>query len=72
MDKSNDLMEFVGDRPGHDFRYSLDSSKIKKIGWKTETDFETGLKNTIDWYIKNDSWWKNIDGEKITENPWES
>ena len=71
MDKSKELMEFVGDRPGHDFRYSLDSSKIKKIGWKTETDFETGLKNTIDWYIKNDSWWKNIDGEKITENPWE-
>jgi len=71
MDKSKDLMEFVGDRPGHDFRYSLDSSKIKKIGWKTNIDFETGLKNTIDWYIKNDSWWKNIDGEKITKNPWE-
>lgn len=72
MDKSKELMEFVGDRPGHDFRYSLDSSKIKKIGWKTETDFETGLKNTIDWYIKNDSWWKNIDEEKLTKNPWES
>lgn len=71
MDKSKDLMEFVGDRPGHDFRYSLDSSKIKKIGWKTKIDFETGLKNTIDWYVKNDSWWKNIDGEKITKNPWE-
>ena len=72
MDKSKDLMEFVGDRPGHDFRYSLDSSKIKKIGWKTEINFETGLKNTIDWYIKNDSWWKNIDGEKLTKNSWES
>jgi len=71
MNKSKDLIEFVGDRPGHDFRYSLDSSKIKKIGWKIETDFETGLKNTIDWYIKNDSWWKNIDEEKLTKNPWE-
>jgi dTDP-glucose 4,6-dehydratase len=72
MNKSKDLMEFVGDRPGHDFRYSLDSSKIKKMGWKIKTDFETGLKNTIDWYIKNDSWWKNIDGEKLIKNPWES
>ena len=68
MEKPEDLIEFVGDRPGHDFRYSMDSSKIKKLGWKTDVNFETGLKNTIDWYVKNEKWWKNIDQNKIFED----
>ena len=59
MGKSTDLMEYVSDRPGHDFRYSLDSSKIeKRIGWKPKHNFEEGLEKTIDWYLSNQEWLK--------------
>ena len=52
--------DHVTDRPGHDMRYAIDNTKlVKELGWKPEyTDFEEGLKNTIDWYINNESWWK--------------
>ena len=54
MGKSNDLIEFVEDRPGHDQRYSLDSSKIKnEFGWSTKINFEEGIRKTIEWYEKN-------------------
>ena len=57
LGKSNDLIEFVKDRPGHDKRYALDVSKIKKeLGWKPERNFEEGLKETIDWYMNNPQW----------------
>jgi len=52
LGKSSDLINFVDDRPGHDFRYSLDSSKIRSLGWKPKTSFEEGIKKTIDWYQK--------------------
>jgi len=50
LNKSYDLIEFVEDRPGHDFRYSLNIEKIKSLGWKPTIRFEEGLKKTIDWY----------------------
>ncbi|MDD4895064.1 MAG: dTDP-glucose 4,6-dehydratase [Candidatus Omnitrophica bacterium] len=50
------LIEFVKDRPGHDFRYSLDSSKIKKLGWRPKVDFLSGLQNTVAWSIANYGW----------------
>ncbi len=51
------LISFVGDRPGHDFRYSIDSSKIKKdLGWSKKYNFEDSLSYTIDWYLKNQNW----------------
>lgn len=51
------LFHYVKDRPGHDFRYDIDSSKIKnEIGWKPEIDFVDGLKSTIEWYIDNEKW----------------
>ncbi len=50
LGKSHDLIEFVTDRPGHDFRYALDSSTIKGLGWSPKVSFEEGLKNTIQWY----------------------
>jgi len=54
MGKSKNLMKYVSDRPGHDFRYSLNSNKIeKKLGWKPKYNFEEGLKITIEWYMKN-------------------
>ena len=50
--------KFVDDRLGHDFRYSVDSSKIKKLGFETEIDFEKGIQETIQWYVENVDWWK--------------
>ncbi len=50
------------DRLGHDLRYSIDSSKGKELGWKPERDFESELKDTIDWYRENASWWRRLKG----------
>lgn len=53
------LIEFVSDRPGHDFRYSMDYSKIKaSVCWQPKIDFEDGIQRTVRWYLENDSWWK--------------
>lgn len=55
------LIEFINDRPGHDFRYAIDSSKVNtEIGWFAEETFNTGLEKTIDWYISNENWWRNL------------
>ncbi len=69
LGKSEDLIEFVKDRPGHDFRYSLNSSKIsEKLGWKKKTSFEKGIEDTVQWYIDNIEWanskFKNISYSK--------
>lgn len=57
MGRQEKLIQFVEDRPGHDFRYSLDSTKIKKqLGWKKQVLFEKGIKATVQWYIDNMSW----------------
>ena len=59
--KTSDLIYFVDDRPGHDRRYAIDSSKIsKELGWMPQENFETGILKTVDWYIQNDSWWKSL------------
>ena len=55
------LIKFVTDRPGHDKRYSIDSTLIRnELGWNPKHDFETGLEDTINWYLKNLSWCKNV------------
>jgi len=55
------LIEFVTDRPGHDRRYAIDSSKIRhELGWSPSVDFETGLERTVDWYLDNDWWWQPL------------
>lgn len=55
------LIKFVKDRPGHDRRYAIDSSKIKKeLGWTPKYTFEQGLKETIDWFLENREWWQGI------------
>ena len=70
MGKSNDLIEFVDDRPGHDQRYSLDSSKIRhELNWKNKVSFEDGLKNTIDWFLTQ-SKTNNIQKETLSSTPW--
>jgi dTDP-glucose 4,6-dehydratase len=61
IDKPLSLMKYVKDRPGHDFRYSLDSTKIeKKLNWKPKYSFEKGIKETISWYLNNKSWCKKF------------
>ena len=72
MDKPEKTIEFVEDRPGHDRRYSLDSSKIRReLGWEPKYDFETALERTVDWYIENQWWWKPIANEKMLHpTPW--
>ena len=61
MKKSEDLIEFVKDRPGHDLRYAIDSKKVEKeLGWKRTYTFEKGMKDTIDWYLNNQEWIDNI------------
>lgn len=54
------MIEFVGDRPGHDFRYSLDCGKIHRLGWKPQVNFDEGLQRTIDWYRTNKRWWRSL------------
>lgn len=64
MNKSEDLIEFVPDRAGHDRRYAVDWSKINtQLGWKPSVTLEEGLQKTIDWYIKHESWWKPLKQE---------
>jgi dTDP-glucose 4,6-dehydratase len=66
-----EAIRFVEDRPGHDFRYAIDPSKIERdIGWKAQETFETGLEKTVQWYLANDQWWRPLrkmryDGERL-------
>ncbi|MBM7539787.1 dTDP-glucose 4,6-dehydratase [Amphibacillus cookii] len=60
LGKSEELIQFVQDRLGHDKRYAIDSTKLKKLGWRPEYNFETGISQTIKWYLDNEKWWKEI------------
>ena len=72
LGKSNNLIEYVDDRPGHDKRYSIDASKIQKnTNWKPKYDFKESLKNTVEWYQKNYFWWESLVDEKsLHPQPW--
>ena len=60
LSKSENLMEFVQDRPGHDFRYSLNSDKIKNdLGFEIKIKFDEGLEKTVIWYVENEWWWRD-------------
>ncbi len=61
LGKPESLITYVGDRKGHDLRYAIDPAKIHAdLGWLPETDFDTGIRQTIDWYLDNKGWWEKI------------
>lgn len=61
LNKPESLIKYVTDRPGHDMRYAIDPTKIEtELGWKPVHNFDTGIQETIKWYLENQNWWKNI------------
>ncbi|WP_144461940.1 dTDP-glucose 4,6-dehydratase [Siminovitchia fortis] len=60
LGKSEELIEFVEDRLGHDKRYAIDPTKLEKLGWKPTYNFESGIAQTIQWYLENKEWWEQI------------
>jgi len=73
MNVSTDLIEYVDDRPGHDVRYGLNSSKIhNELNWKPCVKFEDGITKTIDWYLSNNDWWKDIPTNTFGFTPWKN
>ena len=61
LEAGEEMIEYVKDRPGHDRRYAIDASKIKKeLGWEAKVDFKEGLKKTVEWYTANEWWWKKL------------
>ena len=73
MNKPSDQIEFIEDRPGHDFRYSLDSSKIRnETDWSPKTEFHEGLKKTVEWYLQNKEWWLKINESEYRNPSWKN
>lgn len=60
LNKSEELIEFVEDRLGHDKRYAIDPTKLEKLGWKPTYNFDTGIEQTVQWYLENKDWWESI------------
>ena len=61
MGKPESLITFVKDRPGHDRRYAIDSTKVEKeLGWTRTYDFESGMEETINWYLNNQDWMEDV------------
>jgi len=60
LGRSESLIEFVEDRPGHDLRYSLDTKRIRELGWIPECEFGSAMRETIRWYMENEWWWKPL------------
>ncbi|MBM7037721.1 dTDP-glucose 4,6-dehydratase [Vibrio ulleungensis] len=61
VERYEDLITFVSDRPGHDVRYAIDASKIERnLGWVPKETFESGLRKTVQWYLSNEVWWKRV------------
>lgn len=64
LDKPESMIQPVADRPGHDRRYSVDCTKIKKeLGWAPQNDFEQALQKTVNWYVSNEAWWRPLKGK---------
>lgn len=69
LNKPETLKIYVEDRPGHDRRYLLDTTKIRaELGWQSEIEFEAGIDEVVDWYVKNENWWRPLLGKGFVEN----
>lgn len=61
VEKFQDLISFVNDRPGHDLRYAIDASKIEReLGWTPHENFQSGIRKTVEWYLENKGWWSRV------------
>jgi dTDP-glucose 4,6-dehydratase len=60
LGKSEELIRYVADRPGHDRRYAIDCAKLRALGWHPETSFDAGLERTVSWYRDNPAWWRRL------------
>jgi dTDP-glucose 4,6-dehydratase len=60
LDKPRSLIEYVADRPGHDYRYAVDASKARALGWTPQVDFRSGLERTVRWYVEHEDWWRPL------------
>ena len=60
LDRPESLITPVADRPGHDRRYALNTSKLRALGWQPQVAFDDGLRATVDWYLRNEAWWRPI------------
>ncbi len=60
LGKPHGLIEFVADRPNHDYRYALDTTRIAALGWQPRVSFEDGLERTVEWYVANEKWWRPL------------
>jgi dTDP-glucose 4,6-dehydratase len=73
MNKSEDLIDFVEDRPGHDFRYSMDSKKISdELEWRVKSNFDDGLRKTIQWYLDHLDTLNNVSSTVLDSTPWKN
>jgi dTDP-glucose 4,6-dehydratase len=70
VNKYHDLITYVRDRPGHDVRYAIDASKIEReLGWKPKETFESGIRKTVEWYLQNSQWCRNLENRKHKKIP---
>ncbi len=67
LGKGEELITYVQDRPGHDRRYSLDSSKVRALGWRPVHDFEEALEATVRWYVDNEWWWRKVKAGEFSQ-----
>jgi dTDP-glucose 4,6-dehydratase len=68
LGKPDSLVRHVADRKGHDFRYALDWGKMRDLGWKPRVDFEAGLKQTVEWYVGHEDWWRKLIEKKTFQD----
>jgi dTDP-glucose 4,6-dehydratase len=64
LGKDASMIEHVADRLGHDFRYAIDDSKLRQLGWQPEHDFDTWLATTVAWYKDNQAWWRPLKSDR--------
>jgi len=67
LDKPAALKQPVRDRPGHDRRYALDTSRMRSLGWEPRVGFADGIRRTVDWYLANPSWWRPLKSGEFWE-----